>query len=54
METIKIKCGVCPNGCEMEVEHEDGELFDVYGNRCLKGMAYAQGQLNEMEMDGRL
>jgi len=53
VETIQVKCTVCPNGCEMEVEHEDGELYDVTGNRCLKGMAYAQRQLNEMEMDGR-
>ena len=53
MEIIQVKCTVCPNGCEMEVEHEDGELYDVTGNRCLKGMAYAQRQLNEMEMDGR-
>ena len=49
METIMIQCTVCPNRCEIEVEHEDGELFDVSGNRCLKGMAYAQGKLNEME-----
>ena len=43
-----MKCAVCPNACELEVEHEDGELFDVSGNRCLKGMAFAQGQLNQM------
>ena len=49
METIKINCTVCPNRCEIEVEHEDFELIDVYGNRCLKGMAFAQRQLNEME-----
>ena len=52
METIKINCTVCPNACEIEVEHEDGELVDVYGNRCLKGMAYAQRKLNEMEFTG--
>ena len=49
MEVIKMNCDVCPNQCELEVEHEDGELFDVSGNRCLKGMAYAQGQLNQMD-----
>ena len=49
-ETVTLKCSVCQNECVMEVEHEDGELLDTTGNRCLKGMASAQQQLNEMEL----
>ena len=39
----------------MEVEHEDGEMIDTTGNLCMKGMASAQRQLNEMtdQSEGR-
>ncbi len=47
METINIKCGVCENQCELEVQAEDGEVLDVMGNRCLKGFSYAQRAVYE-------
>lgn len=48
MEKLSITCGACPNGCHIEVEYEDGEVWDVTGNGCMKGMIYAQGQVNNM------
>ena len=47
MEKIEVICQICDNHCHMEVEHEDGEVTDVSGNSCMKGMAYAQEKLNE-------
>lgn len=49
MKTEKIMCEVCKNGCEMEVETEDGEVQDVSGNGCMKGFIFAQQKLREME-----
>lgn len=49
MKTEKIMCEVCGNGCEMEVEIEDGEVQDVSGNGCMKGFIFAQQKFREME-----
>ena len=52
METVKMRCMICPNGCQLEVEVEDGEVYDVTGNRCMRGMAYAQRRLNHPDEAG--
>ena len=49
METIEMRCTTCRNGCLLEVEVEDGELYDVTGNGCMRGMAYAQRRLSHPE-----
>lgn len=49
MEKIEITCAACQNGCHMEVTYEDGEMLDVEGNGCMKGMIYAQGKINKIE-----
>lgn len=49
METIKRVCLVCGNQCELEIEIEDGEMLDVTGNNCMKGMIYAQREVNKLE-----
>lgn len=41
----EITCIVCPNGCEMEVEAEDGKFVSVKGNLCPKGETYAKQEL---------
>ena len=41
----EITCIVCPNGCEMEVEAENGTLISVKGNLCPKGETYAKQEL---------
>lgn len=38
-------CVVCPNGCEIEVEHEGTKIINVQGNRCEKGRAYVSREL---------
>lgn len=45
METKKMTCIVCPNGCGLEVEVEDDEVIRVTGNLCLKGMIYAEKEV---------
>ena len=49
MKTSKLICQVCENHCELQVELEDGEVFDVSGNRCMKGFIYAQQEAGNLE-----
>lgn len=35
-------CILCPNGCVIGVETEDGAVMRVEGNGCQKGKAYAE------------
>ena len=52
MEKKTITCMVCPNCCELVAEIEDGEVMDVTGNMCMRGMAYAQQQALKAIEDG--
>ena len=47
MERIQMTCIICPNGCQMTVESEDGEVLDVEGNRCMRGYIYAQKEITD-------
>ncbi|QDW73158.1 DUF1667 domain-containing protein [Lachnospiraceae bacterium KGMB03038] len=47
MEKIQMTCIICPNGCQMTVEAEDGEVMDVEGNRCMRGYIYAQKEITD-------
>ncbi|WP_346663125.1 hypothetical protein [uncultured Merdimonas sp.] len=38
MEKIKMTCTGCRNGCLMTVTVEDGEVVNVDGNGCMRGM----------------
>ncbi len=49
MERIKITCTACRNQCEIEVEYEEGEVIEVTGNGCMRGMARAQQTVNELD-----
>ena len=42
----KIICITCPTGCEMEVACE-GNKISVSGNRCPRGVAYAESELKD-------
>lgn len=47
----QLTCVVCPHGCALEVEIEDGEIKSVSGNNCARGPKYAQSELfNPMRM----
>lgn len=49
MDRLTLTCRACPNGCQIEVEYEDGEVWDVSGNGCMKGMIYAQSEINNID-----
>ncbi|PKM73226.1 MAG: molybdopterin oxidoreductase [Firmicutes bacterium HGW-Firmicutes-16] len=40
----EIICIVCPNGCSLRTEKNDGEVT-VTGNKCPKGEEYAKSEL---------
>ena len=49
METSKVICVVCPNGCEITVDHEtqDSELkiLNITGNKCERGEKYSETEI---------
>lgn len=49
MKEIQIVCQVCPNGCQITAEAEDGEVVDVTGNGCMKGYIYAQREVLKLQ-----
>ncbi len=42
MITVLIPCRCCPFGCQIEVTSEDGVIYQIDGNNCLKGDRYAE------------
>lgn len=40
-------CIVCPNGCVMEAQLEDGRLLSLKGNKCKRGEEYVQQELTD-------
>jgi CxxC motif-containing protein len=48
MKKKELICVICPNGCQLEAEIEEGpeiEVLDVQGHLCEKGLAYARQEL---------
>ena len=41
----ELTCIVCPNGCELIVEIQDGKLLSVQGATCKRGHEYAEREL---------
>ena len=39
---MEITCINCPVGCRMQVTVENGEVTNVVGNSCLRGLNYAK------------
>ena len=37
-----LTCIVCPRGCSLEVELEEGKVISVTGQSCKRGVAYAE------------
>lgn len=48
MEKLKTACHACRNNCEIEVEYEDGEVIEVTGNGCMRGMIHAQSEVTKI------
>ncbi len=38
----EFTCIVCPNGCRLQTEVENGAVTSVTGNRCPKGRDFAE------------
>ena len=43
----KITCIICPIGCEVTIQHEDGKILSIEGHQCKKGLPYAEEELFE-------
>ncbi len=41
MEQRKITCIVCPLGCEVTVDIDEGNITDISGYSCKRGKSYA-------------
>lgn len=43
----EFTCIICPNGCEVEAEIEDGKILSIAGNICPKGEIYVRQELTD-------
>ncbi|MCJ7713460.1 DUF1667 domain-containing protein [Candidatus Bathyarchaeota archaeon] len=41
----KYTCIICPNGCDITAEIEDGNIFSVEGASCKRGREYIKQEL---------
>lgn len=41
----KIVCTLCPIGCELEVEIQEGKVVSVEGSLCERGVKYAKDEI---------
>ena len=39
-----LTCIVCPMGCSIDVEIEDGKVTEISGNTCKRGAEYAKNE----------
>lgn len=40
----EIICTVCPRGCAITVEGENGKVLSIEGNGCKRGLAFAESE----------
>lgn len=40
----ELTCIVCPIGCSLVADIQDGRVIDVKGNTCLRGKVYAENE----------
>ena len=45
--TRTFTCILCPNGCEITVEHENKQVLSCTGNKCDKGKEYVTQELQD-------
>lgn len=45
MEKVNMTCIICPKGCGLTVEVENGKVVEVSGNTCARGVTYAQNEI---------
>lgn len=42
--TRELICIICPRGCALKVEMEEGKIKSVTGNSCQRGVKYAEDE----------
>ncbi|MBQ7841258.1 MAG: DUF1667 domain-containing protein [Lachnospiraceae bacterium] len=42
--TRELTCIICPRGCALKIELEDGKILSVSGNSCPRGEQYAKDE----------
>ena len=42
--TRELVCIICPRGCNLKVEMEEGKILSVSGNSCPRGVKYAEDE----------
>lgn len=45
--TREFTCIICPNGCEIQAEVNDGVLASLSGHTCPRGEAYVKQELSD-------
>ncbi|SNX54564.1 DUF1667 domain-containing protein [Thermoanaerobacterium sp. RBIITD] len=45
MEKREITCIVCPNGCHITAEIEEGKIVSLRGYACKRGLKYAEDEI---------
>ena len=45
MVSKKYICIICPNSCEIEVDHDKNEIRKIFGNICEKGEEYVRKEI---------
>lgn len=44
-KTREFTCIVCPNGCSITAEYDEGGVISVSGNRCPRGAEYVRQEI---------
>ena len=47
VERRRFICILCPRGCEVEVEVNNGRIMRISGNQCAKGLEYVRQEVKE-------
>ena len=42
--TRELVCIICPRGCGLKVEMEEGRILSITGNSCPRGVKYAEDE----------
>lgn len=46
MNNRTFVCIVCPNGCTMDAQYEDGTLLHITGHKCKRGVEYVEQEIS--------
>ncbi len=46
-EIEKLICVTCPRGCSLQVTHNGESIIKIEGNRCSKGLKYAESEIRD-------